>query len=134
MRRAVGAITLGRTRPAEAERALTKILIAIEPRSYREAIALAVGSVRPSHEVTMVEPEDISRELARLVPDLVFAPWPNTLALGGRAAWVEFTPYETPQAKICVVGRTTELAEVDFEDLLSILDEVAQTPRASGGC
>ena len=93
-----------------------------------------MDSVRPSHEVTTVESKDIGRELGRLDPDLVFAPWPNTLAPGGRPAWVEFTPYETPQAKICVVGRTTELAEVDFEDLLSILDEVAQTPRASGGC
>ena len=90
--------------------------------------------MRPSHEVTTVESKDIGRELGRLDPDLVFAPWPNTLAPGGRPAWVEFTPYETPQAKICVVGRTTELAEVDFEDLLSILDEVAQTHRASGGC
>lgn len=82
----------------------------------------------------MVEPEYIGRELGRLDPDLVFAPWPNTLALGGRPAWVDFTPYEAPQAKICVVGRTTELAEVDFEDLLSVLDEVAETHRASRGC
>ncbi len=93
-----------------------------------------MDSVRPSHEVTTVGSKDIGRELGRLDPDLVFAPWPNTLAPGGRPAWVEFTPYETPQAKICVVGRTTELGEVDFEDLLSILDEVAQTHRASGGC
>jgi hypothetical protein len=86
----------------------------------------------------MVEPEDVGRELGRLDPDLVFAPWPNTLAPGDHPAWVEFTPYETPQAKICVAGRTTELAEVDFEDLLSIVDEVAaevaETHRASGGC
>jgi hypothetical protein len=125
-------------RPRERGRDPTKILIAIEPRSYREVLVLAVGSVRPSHEVAMVEPEDVGRELGRLDPDLVFAPWPNTLAPEDHPAWVEFTPYETPQAKICVAGRTTELAEVDFEDLLSIVDEVAaevaETHRASGGC
>jgi hypothetical protein len=35
------------------------------------------------------------------------------------------------------LGRTTELAEVDFEDLLWVVDEVAgvaRTHRASGGC
>ncbi len=94
--------------------------------------------MRPSHEVTTVESEYIGRELEGLDPDLVFAPWPNTLAAGCRPVWVEFTPYETPQAKICVEGRTTELAEVDFEDLLSVLDEVAavvaETPRTSGEC
>jgi hypothetical protein len=86
----------------------------------------------------MVEPGDVGRELGRLDPDLVFAPWPNPLAPKDHPAWVEFTPYETPQAKICVAGRTTELTEVDFEGLLSIVDkvaaEVAETHRASGGC
>ena len=100
---------------------------------------MGVGHARPSHEVSMVEPEAIGRQLGRLDPDLVFAPWPNTLAPGAHPAWVEFTPYEMPQAKICVVGRTTELAEVDFDDLLSVVDEVAAvvagtTPQASEGC
>ena len=100
-------------------------------------MVLAVGFQRPSHQVAMVGPEDVGRKLGRLDPDLVFAPWPNTLAPGGHPAWVEFTPYETPQAKICVLGRTTELVEVDFEDLLWVVDEVAgvaRTHRASGGC
>ena len=100
-------------------------------------MALAVDFERPSHEVAMVGPEDVSRELGRLDPHLVFAPWPNTLAPGSHPAWVEFTPYETPQAKICVLGRTTELVEVDVGDLLSIVDEVAVvvgTHRASAGC
>lgn len=115
----------------------TKILIAIEPRSYREAIARVLGALRPSHEVTVAEPAEIGQELARLDPELAVCAVPNLFAPGERPAWVEFTPYEEPQARVCVGGQKREIPEVDLEDLISVIDEVQNALRLHqtvGGC
>ena len=113
------------------------VFIAIEPRSYREAIGQALQASRPHVEVTVVDPEHSWVTAARLDPDLVFADRPDLLPLMGRAAWVEFRPYEDPPARICSAGRRWEMKEVRLDDLLSLVDktgELARTTRELGNC
>ncbi len=113
------------------------VLVAIEPRSYREAIGQALQVLRPHVEVTVVDPEQLRATVARLDPELVFAGRPGLLPLAGRAAWVEFRPYEDPPARICLAGRRWEMEEVELDDLLSLVDrteELARTTREPGKC
>jgi hypothetical protein len=114
-----------------------RVLIAIEPRSYREVIGQAIQAVRPHLEVAVVEPEDLWVAVVRFDPELVFADRPDNLPATRRPAWVEFRPYEEPPAKICLGGRLRELKEVEFSDLLSVVDEteeLARTRRDLGNC
>jgi len=101
-----------------------RVLIAIEPRSYREFIGTAIQELRPNIETTITEPEELGREVARLNPDLVICERPQTFAHDSRGAWVEFRPYAELAAKVYVNGRTSELGNVDLDDLLSVIDEV----------
>ena len=100
-----------------------RVLMAIEPRSYREVIGEAIRGLRPHLEVTVVEPDVLEPEMARLEPELVICSRPNLAATNGRPAWIEFHPYAQPAARIFVGDRRFELEEVELEDLLSVVDE-----------
>jgi hypothetical protein len=106
-----------------------RVLVAIEPRLYREAIGRALRGLRSHLEVVVVEPEDLWAAVVRLDPELVFADRPDNLPAAGRLAWVEFRPYEEPPAKICLGGRWHELEEVELSDLLSVMDETEELVR-----
>ena len=100
-----------------------RVLMAIEPRSYREVIGEAIRGLRPHLEVVIAEPDALEPELARLDPELVICSRSSTAASNGRPAWIEFRPYAQPAARIYVGGRRFELEEVELEDLLSVVDE-----------
>ena len=100
-----------------------RVLMAIEPRSYREVIGTAIRGLRPHLEVAIVEPDALELEVAHLDPGLVICSRPNTVTANGRLAWIEFRPYAQPAARVYVGGRRFELEEVELEDLLSVVDE-----------
>ena len=113
------------------------VLVAIEPRSYRQVIGKAIRSLRPHVEVIVLEPDTLGAGIRRLDPELVFANRPDTFAPTGRSAWVEFRPYEQPPARICLAGRRRELEAVELDDLLSVVDEaeeLSRTGRDLGDC
>ena len=97
-----------------------RVLVAIEPRLYREVIGEALRGLRPHLEVVVVEPEDLCAAVGRLDPELVFADRPDNLPDAGKLAWVESRPYEQPPAEICLGGRWPGLEEVELADLLSV--------------
>ncbi len=114
-----------------------RVIVAIEPRAYREVIGETIRALRPHVEVTILEPGTLRAGVRRLDPQLVFAEYPDALAPEGRAAWVEFRPYEEPPARVCLGGRRWELEEVGLDELLSLVDEteeLSRTTRELGRC
>lgn len=113
-----------------------RIVLAIEPRSYREAVGSAIRALRPYVEVTTVGPSVLASEVVRLDPELVVCGQPNTVTPSGRPAWFEYRPYDD-RAELCMGGNRSRLADVQFDDLLSIVDEaeeLARTKGDAGGC
>ncbi|QIN79078.1 hypothetical protein GBA65_11715 [Rubrobacter marinus] len=108
-----------------------RVLVAIEPRSYRDAVGRAIQALRPNLEVEVVEPDDLMLEVLCLNPVLVICSLPRTLRpVPGRPAWFEFHPYESPAARISIDGQYFEMEEVDLLDLLSVIDDRAAAARA----
>lgn len=110
-----------------------KILIAIEPRSYREVIGLAIEELRPHLCVEVVDPGTLQSELSSLRPDVVFCGGSKTAsqcAEIGAKAWVEFRPYEATQARVCLGGKLSEIKDVDLNDILSIVDATERIVEA----
>ncbi len=104
-----------------------RILVVIEPCSYREAVGRAIQALRPHLEVSIVEPDDLVPEVLCLDPALVISSLPRmTRPDYVRSAWVEFRPYERPAARISIDGRYSEMEEVDLIDLLSVVDDRAE--------
>ena len=114
-----------------------RLVVAIEPRSYRQVIGEAIRALRPHVEVTVLEPGMLGAGVRRLEPELVFADQPDTFGPEGgptgRPAWVEFRPYEEPPARVCLAGRRWELEAVELSDLLSIVDQTEELTRTAGG-
>ncbi len=106
------------------------VLVAVEPRSYRQVIGQIIQALRPHIEVVVLEPSTLGAGVTRLRPGLVFANRPDTFAPNGRPAWVEFRPYEEPPARVCLAGRRRELGAVELDDLLSLVDEAEELSRA----
>jgi hypothetical protein len=107
-----------------------RVLVACEPRYYREVIGEAIQGLRPAVEVVIVDPEELLADgVSHLDPDLVISAHPPSIDPGGRSAWVEFVPYEKPAATVSIGGRRQELEEVVLEDLLWVVDQAAELSR-----
>lgn len=107
------------------------VVMAIEPRVYRQAIGRAIGALRTSVEVRVVEPERLLRaELERLAPHLVICSCIKPPGLVQEICWVEFRPYGAePKVRVCMDDRCWVLQDADLEDLLSLVDEAVGSSR-----
>ena len=109
---------------------MVRVLVTVEPRMYREAIALALQRARPHSEV-MLAPEDV---LDGQVKD--FAPHvmvrndsdreiPEGL-LGGVVCRMEVLYTDGMAARVSVGARSYTIEDASMDDLLSLVDEVEE--------
>ncbi len=106
-----------------------RVVVACEPRYYREVIGETIRGLRPAVEVVIVDPEELADGVSHLDPDLVISVHPASLDPGGRSAWVQFVPYEKPAATVSIGGRRQELEDVMLEDLLWVVDQAEELSR-----
>ncbi len=109
----------------------TRVLVATEPRAYREVMAGALQELRPGAEILLVEPNNLSAALTRLRPHLVVSSRSVEALPDCPLAWVLLYPAGATTALISVDGRRTTLGDLPFECLLSLVDEVGTLPRAT---
>ena len=109
---------------------MVRVLVTVEPRMYRQAIALALQRARPNTEV-MIAPEDV---LDGQVKDFA----PHVLVrndsdreipeeqLDGVVCRVEVLYTDHMAARISVGGRSYTIEDASMDDLLSLVDEVEE--------
>ena len=100
-----------------------RILLANEPRAYREVIAAAFQALRPNHEVISVSPDDLDAEVERLDPEFVLCSQLTPAVQQHPRSWVVLYPDGQTQAVICVDGQRTTAGDVEFDQLLAIIDQ-----------
>ena len=109
-----------------------RVLLANDPRAYREVIADALPKLRPLVEVFPTEPEELEREAMRVRPHLILCSRKveDSLArTGDLLAWMVLYPDGQDRAEVggTASGRKTLLLEgVALDDLLSVVDETEQ--------
>jgi hypothetical protein len=102
-----------------------RILVANEPRAYREVIAGALQVLRPHHEVIVVEPENLDGAVVRLVPELVLCSRLTEVVETRPLAWAVLYPAMDTRALISIAGHSHLVsADLPFTRLLSVIDEV----------
>ena len=99
------------------------VVVANEPRTYRDVMAAAFRSLRPHLEVTAVEPDELDAHLARHAPQVVVYSRASEAVQAGTFAWVLLYPDGANRATISIAGRRTSVADIQFEDLLGVLDQ-----------
>lgn len=100
------------------------VLLAIEPRSYVEAIGGAIAELRPGIDVLVVDPEDLVSEMERRAPALVLCGEERPGGCDEAVRWAEFRPYEEPEV-VRVDGRAEHFPGLGLEDLLGLVDRLA---------
>lgn len=93
-----------------------------EPRSYREAIALALAASRPYAEVVTAEPEALDCEVRRFAPRMVICSRATALVKAEVPVWVELYCEHGPDSIVSFGGRHSTVTGVDLKDLIQIFD------------
>lgn len=106
-----------------------KVVVAIEPHIYREAIGRAIRILRPHLEVAVVSPEALDSEVRRLDSGVVISGRPIPEIRNTRVAWVEYRPYDEVPAKVCLGGKHSKIEEVGLDELLLVVDESERAAR-----
>jgi hypothetical protein len=112
------------------------VLVAFEDvrRMYREAIARAVGDMRPDLQVRTSSLAGIAPELRRFDPHLVVCSRTGEDYPGGRGAWVQVptddeATDEGRPARICLEGERWETDGPTLGEIFEVVDETRRRLR-----
>jgi hypothetical protein len=116
---------------------MTRVLVAIGPRMYREVIAHVVRGRRPHLEVRTAEPEDADAETVRVSPDLVVCHRATAAMRTSVCSWVELEVRlgaGSLDAKIKVDHRPlSNVEQAEIADILAAIDETDRELRRAPG-
>lgn len=106
------------------------IVVAIEPRAYREAIGEAIGMLRPNLSVRVIESGLLGAELSRTNPALVLCNGTMEPTLDGLPNRVVFRGDESDSAAtVRLDGRQADVERLELDDLLRIVDRADSSTR-----
>jgi hypothetical protein len=108
-----------------------RVLLANEPRAYREGIAAVLGQLRPEVEIRTVEPDAMDGSILRFSPDMVVCSKATDVLRGRVRVWVELYPEHAAHSVASIGGNLMEYAEIQLPDLLSIVDRAEELARTN---
>ena len=111
----------------------TRVLVASELQSYRQALAAAFRELRPGVEVFEVEEDDLDGEVERLGPDLVVCSRLTSRIEDRAPSWVELYPNHGAHSVVSVLGERSTVKEIQLCDLLSIIDRARRSSLNGAG-
>ncbi|MDP9350257.1 MAG: hypothetical protein M3P51_01760 [Chloroflexota bacterium] len=103
-----------------------RVLVANEPRSYREAVASVLQEIRPSMHVACAEPDSLDTDVLRLEPHLVVCSHLSSIVETWPVSWILLYPDSYGHAVGCVAGERTEYPNIEFHSLVAIVDQTAK--------
>jgi hypothetical protein len=106
---------------------MVRVLVTVEPRMYREAIALALHRARPDSEVMLVPEEVLDGQVKEFAPHVLVRNNSDQEMpeehLGSVVLRVEVLFTDGMAALISVDGRSYRIEDASMDDLLSLVDE-----------
>jgi hypothetical protein len=98
------------------------VLLANEPRAYRESIAQVFRLLRPNVEVMTAEPNELEDHVLRLAPEMVVFSKATGLVRERVPVWVELYPEYGTRSVVGVGEERSTIEEIQLSDLLSVVD------------
>jgi hypothetical protein len=108
-----------------------RVLMANEPRAYREGIAAVISQLRPAVQVETVDPDALDDSIKHYVPDMVICSKATETLKGRVRVWVELYPENGAISVASISGRRVEYTEIQLPDLLSIVDKAEELAKAN---
>ncbi|HZY64457.1 MAG TPA: hypothetical protein VFE21_01070 [Rubrobacteraceae bacterium] len=108
---------------------VTRILVANDPTSYRQAIAAALRELRPNVEVIETEDGDLNREVSRSRPGLVLCSRVTEPVKDLVPNWIELYPDQSSRSVVSIAGELSSFDDITLSDLLSFVDQTEEPVR-----
>jgi hypothetical protein len=106
-----------------------RIIVANDPRAYREVIAAAFSGARPEIELITLESHELDEAIVRLQPDFVVCSQVTEILETRSAAWVLLYPDGQSIVITNLGGNRTEATDLDLEGLLLAVENVESLGR-----
>jgi hypothetical protein len=97
------------------------VLVANEPRAYRETIALALKALRPEAEVIAIEPTDLDAEVKRRRPDVAVLSQKSATVEDVVPSWVLLYPDGTNMTVVSVAWEQSVTGSLALDDLAALV-------------
>lgn len=111
---------------AERQARKAMVLMANEPRAYRESISEVLQELRPDVEVQTANPADLDERVLSLGPVMVVCSRATETVRRRVPVWVELYPGHGSVSVVAVEGRTSTVEDMDLTDLLSVVDRATE--------
>jgi hypothetical protein len=99
-----------------------RILLANEPRLYRDVLAAALAQLRPQSRVLTADAPELDAAVAHHRPDFVVCSGLTEAVRSQALAWAVLYPAGSRHADIGLAGARLTLHEVEFTGLLMLHD------------
>jgi len=108
-----------------------RIMVANEPRAYREAIGSTLWELRPQTQVTIATPEELDGEILRLHPHVVVCSELTEAVREHAMTWIVLYPDGKPLVVVSIAGEETHPADLMVDSLVEIVDRTIGLVQAS---
>ena len=102
-----------------------QVIVANEPRVYREAIAAALQEMRPAIATIAVDPADLAAGINHYHPDLTICSQLIAAVEAEVPAWVLLYPECDDCAVMSVAGQQQMTDHLTLADLIAVVDRTA---------
>ncbi len=108
-----------------------RVLVASEPRAYREVLAGTITELRPCLLVHLLEPAELDETTRLLRPALVVCSQLSVVIQAHAGAWLLLPPEGAARAEIGTGERGWALPAADLAAVLTAIDAVLDTPEGA---
>lgn len=100
----------------------TRVLVANEPRAYREVTAEVLGQLRPDVEFLLVEPGGLESDISRLMPDMVLCDDATPAVRSSVPTWLELYPHGNTTSVFGAGDECSTIENIQLSDILDLVD------------
>jgi len=99
------------------------VLLANEPRAYRETIAVALGMLCPQATVIVVEPEKLDDFVTEYTPQVVLCSQLTKLVETQVPTWAVLYPDGSESALVQIDGRRITMPNIQLNGIVRLIDQ-----------
>jgi hypothetical protein len=102
-----------------------RILVALAPTMYREALAHIIRTDRPNDEVCLSDPDFLDQEASSFRPHLIVCTdGASQVREASVLSWIVIRYHDSLSASVFLDGQDTRLIQdIEIEDLLEVVEE-----------
>lgn len=108
-----------------------RVIVANEPRSYREVTVEVLRQLRPEVEFELTDPAGLEEAISRLLPDMVVCDNAVPAMRDGVAIWLELYPGGDERSSVSVRGERSIIEDVQLSDIIELVDQATADPSES---